>query len=508
MHQIQERAEAAIQTNKDVTMTFTVSGVSRFLPSNFAFSLVFLKPPEERPPIEAVVNELRQKVGMAVSGVIPGFQPEPVLQISTGASARQTGQYSYSLSGIDPQEVYQVAGQLIGRLMQDQGTLFASVIPDLYLNTPQLKINILRDKASSYGISARRIETLLRNSYSQNYVYLIKQPEDQYQVILEATDQARTRPEDLELLYVRSDDGRHVVPLSAVATWEESLGPQAVNHINQFTSVSINFNLMPGVSIGEAVKHVEDVAREIVPVHLRGQFQGEALTFQETVQSLTILMVLAVFVMYVILAILYESYLHPITVLSTLPTAMVGGLLTLYLFGEQASLYAFIGLFMLMGIVKKNGIMIVDFAIQRVAQGKSAEDSIHEASMDRFRPIMMTTMAAVMGAVPIALGWGADGASRRPLGLVIVGGLLVSQLITLFVTPVIYLYLEVLQEKVLNRIPFLAAHYEGHLEAAALEQGHPGENEDWNGNDANHGANGVENGTDDRAVAAGEQHRT
>jgi HAE1 family hydrophobic/amphiphilic exporter-1 len=179
--------------------------------------------------------------------------------------------------------------------------------------------------------------------------------------------------------------------------------------------------------------------------------------------------------MYVILAILYESYLHPVTVLSTLPTAMVGGLLTLFLFGEVASLYAFIGLFMLMGIVKKNGIMIVDFAIQRVAAGETAEQSIHDASMDRFRPIMMTTLAAIMGAVPIALGWGADGSSRRPLGLVIVGGLLVSQLITLYVTPVIYLYLETFQEKVLNRIPFFASHYEGHAQAAELEVPHPEE---------------------------------
>jgi HAE1 family hydrophobic/amphiphilic exporter-1 len=183
-------------------------------------------------------------------------------------------------------------------------------------------------------------------------------------------------------------------------------------------------------------------------------------------------MVLAVFVMYVILAILYESYVHPITVLSTLPTAMVGGLLALHVFGEQASLYAFVGLFMLMGIVKKNGILIVDFAIQRVAMGETAVQSIHDASMDRFRPILMTTLAAVMGALPIALGWGADGASRRPLGLVVVGGLLVSQLITLFITPVLYLYLEMFQEKVLNRIPFFAAHYEGHSEAAELERAH------------------------------------
>jgi len=289
-------------------------------------------------------------------------------------------------------------------------------------------------------------------------------------VILEVEDTARTQPEDLGLLYVRSDDGRNLIPLSAVARWKQVLGPQAVNHLNQFTSVTLNFNLMPGVPIGDAVQFIENVTREVVPPQLRGEFQGEALTFRSTIRSLSILMALAVFVMYVILAILYESYLHPMTVLSTLPTALVGGLLTLHLFGQAASLYAFIGLFMLMGIVKKNGILIVDFAIQRVAQGETAEQSIHDASMDRFRPIIMTTLAAVMGAVPIAFGWGADGASRRPLGLVIVGGLAVSQLITLYVTPVIYLYLEVLQEKVLNRVPFFSSHYEGHAHAGLMEQ--------------------------------------
>jgi HAE1 family hydrophobic/amphiphilic exporter-1 len=258
----------------------------------------------------------------------------------------------------------------------------------------------------------------------------------------------------LGLLYIRSDDGKRLVPLDAIVNWKSSIGPQAVNHLNQFTSVTLNFNLKPGVAIGDATDFVTKAAAEIVPPALRASLQGEALTFRDTVRDLTILMGLAVFVMYVILAILYESYLHPLTVLSTLPTALVGGLLTLYLFGAQASLYAFVGMFMLMGIVKKNGIMIIDFALQRVAHGESAEKAIHDASMDRFRPILMTTLAAVFGALPIALGYGADGASRRPLGLVIVGGLVVSQFITLFITPVIYLYFEDFQEKVLDRSSF------------------------------------------------------
>ena len=285
---------------------------------------------------------------------------------------------------------------------------------------------------------------------------------------MEVKDSARSDSDDLSLLYIKSDDGQHLVPLKELVTWKQTLGPQSVNHLNQFTSVTLFFNLVPGVAIGDATAFINNAAAEVLPQGMRGSLQGEALTFQNTVRDLTILMLLAVFVMYVILAILYESYVHPLTVLSTLPTALVGGLLTLYLFGEQASLYAFVGMFLLMGIVKKNGILIVDFARHRVDAGEDAVKAIHDASVDRFRPIIMTTLAAVIGAVPIAVGWGADGASRRPLGLVVVGGLVVSQFITLYITPVIYLYLEWFQEKVLNRTSFF---HSGHSKIVITDSG-------------------------------------
>jgi HAE1 family hydrophobic/amphiphilic exporter-1 len=453
MHAYQTEAEKIMKANPAVRSTFTMSGNAQFLGSNQVFLIAFLKDPAHRPPIDQVAGQIMGQIMGSVPGAMAFLQPNPVLEISTGATANAQGQFAYAISGIDPQQVYETAGKLMGKMYQYPGFLFVNL--DLYNHTPNLQVDILRDQAKLYGVSETRILALLHDAYSQNYSYLIKKSTDQYQVILEVADDKRADPQDLSKLYIKSDDGQRMVPLTAVTSWHASIGPQSVNHINQFTSVTMFFNLKLGYSIGPATQYVEQTAKEILPPGIQGQLQGEALTFRNTVSDLAVLMLVAVFVMYVILAILYESYLHPLTVLSSLPVALLGGLLTLWLFGAEASLYAYIGMFMLMGIVKKNGIMIVDFAEQRVRQGIPDDQAIHDASMERFRPIMMTTAAALLGALPIALGYGADGSSRRPLGLVVVGGLIVSQFITLFITPAIYLYLEEFQEKVLDRFSFL-----------------------------------------------------
>ena len=483
MHAYQNSAAAALRQNPNVDMTVTVTGAQGYMQANQGFLIGFLKDKQDRveqkgmmpgmpsiahPGIEDVGRDLGGRVMMANPGLLAFLQAQPVLQISTGVSSRTQGDFQYVISGVNPQEVYATAGRMMGAfVMSDEAkkiflpVMMGGVSSDMYLQTPQQPVIPLRDQASSYGVSVTRIETLLKNAYSQNYVYLIKRPTDQYQVILEVADKYRRESDDLNKLYITSDDGKRSIPLSAVTKQNENftpvnstLGPLTVNHLNQFTSVTFSFKAIPGVPLGVATDFIDKTAAKIVPPTMRSEFQGEAQTFKETIGNLSILMVLAVFVMYVILGILYESYVHPITVLSSLPVALVGGLATLMLFGQEASLYAYIGMFMLMGIVKKNGIMIVDFALQRIDQGETAEKAIHDASMDRFRPIIMTTLAAVMGAIPIAMGYGADGEGRRPLGLVIVGGLLFSQFLTLYVTPVIYLYLELFQEHVLNRTGF------------------------------------------------------
>jgi len=487
MHAYQQQVNQKLKDDPNIAQFFTLAGFAARTSSSQGLIFGFLKPRSQRLPIEQCIPQLQKSIS-SIPGITAILQPNPVLQINVGVTNQTQGQYAYTLSGIVPYEVYTAADQLLNKLRQFKG--FATVRSDYYNSTPNLTVDIDRERAATYGVSTSAVESLLRTAYSQNYVYLIKQPEDQYQVILEVQDNERAQPADLDNLYVHSNSGgttgasgaggggittttgtaANLVPLRAVTSTKQIVGPQAVNHLNQFTSVTINFNLLPNIAIGDATKFIEDsfaqVQRQFPTV--QATFQGEALVFRQLFQSLPLLLLAAIFVMYVILGILYESYVHPITVLfPAIVPAVVGGLCTLWIFGSTLSLYSVIGLFLLLGIVKKNGILVVDFALKRIDEGLSLREAIHEASLERFRPIMMTTFAALMGALPLAIGFGSDASSRRPLGLVIVGGLIFSQMITLFVTPVIYLWLEWFQEHVLDKVPFLRSahtHHEGETE--------------------------------------------
>jgi HAE1 family hydrophobic/amphiphilic exporter-1 len=484
MRAFQKQVNEKVQAEPSIAQFFTNVGTGSRTALSQGIVFCVFKPREQRDPIEQCLLRLQKSIS-SIPGLTAVISPSPVLQINVGATNQTQGQYAYTLSGIVPEDVYKATDQMMAKLRTFKG--FASVRSDYYNSTPNLTVTIDRERAATYGVSTSAIQSLLKNAYSQNYVYLIKQPDDQYQVILEVKDNERAIPADLNNLYVRSNTGNTIaesggtsggtittttgtasdlVPLRAVTSTTQIVGPQAVNHFNQFTSVTINFNLLPGAAIGDATKFIEDsfvdVQHQLPSV--QSTFQGEALVFRQLFRALPLLLVGAIFVMYVILGILYESYVHPITVLfPAIVPAVVGGLFTLWIFGSTLSLYSVIGLFLLLGIVKKNGIMVVDFALQRIDEGWDLRSAIHEASVERFRPIMMTTLAALMGAIPLALGFGQDASSRRPLGLVIVGGLIFSQLITLFVTPVIYLWLEWFQEHVLDKVPFLrSAHFHEH----------------------------------------------
>ena len=349
------------------------------------------------------------------------------------------------------QELYASAGALEKVIAGLPGV--EDVTSDVAVTTPQVNVSIDRDKAAAMGVNASQIENALYDAYGPRWVSTIYGSANEYKVLLELMPKYQADPRALSLLYFKNPTSR-LIPLDTLARVVDETGPQTINHYGQLPAATISFNLKPGAALGEVVDQIQGLATRTLPNTISTQFQGAAKAFQSSLGNLWVLLIIAIMVVYIVLGILYESYIHPITILSGLPSAGFGALLTLVIFKIDLSIYAFVGLIMLIGIVKKNAIMQIDFALEAERHHNlSAEKAIYEGCLIRFRPIMMTTMAALLGAVPIALGYGAGGEARQPLGLVVVGGLLFSQLVTLYLTPVVYTYMAQLQTWLRSRKP-------------------------------------------------------
>ena len=435
-----QRAVAAIVAEDPNIQSFmsSIGGGGIRPTSNTGTIFMILKPSGERTlSPDELIEQLRPRLA-TVPGIKVYMQNPPVIRIGGLITAAQ---YQYTLQSTDLHELYQWTETLLGRIRQLPG--FVDVTSNLNNHSPVVSLDIDRDKITTLGLTFSQVEDALQSAFSARQISTIYGTANQYQVILEVAPEFQSDPSMLSRLHVRASSGK-LIPLDTIAGISRKTQALTVNHQGQLPAVTLSFNLLPGISLGEAVTRIKALEQELrIPASLNTSLQGTAQAFQASLQGLGILLLIAILVVYIVLGILYESFIHPLTILSGLPSAALGALITLMVFRVDLSLYAFVGIIMLIGIVKKNAIMMIDFALdQQRSSQLPAHETIFNACLIRFRPIMMTTMAALVGTLPIAIGFGAGADVRRPLGLAVVGGLLLSQFLTLYLTPVIYVYLD------------------------------------------------------------------